>query len=261
MLSKAIIIGLVGVFCILDSRLLGRLNFERPLITCTIVGIILGDVQTGLAVGATLELMSLGLVTIGAATPVDMNIAAIITVSFTILTDATPETALALSVPIALLGQTIGIVVRLLLANLTHIADKAISENNFKKARKEHILWGTICYSLSYFIPIFLAIYFGSDLVQSIVDYIPEWLTVGLGVSTKLLTAYGISLLLSMMLKKEFIPYFILGFFMIAYFKIDITAIAIFASIIALVIGELKFNRNNKNGPDTVDELDPLEDF
>ena len=34
--------GLVGVFCILDSRILGRMNFERPLITCTIVGALLG---------------------------------------------------------------------------------------------------------------------------------------------------------------------------------------------------------------------------
>ena len=30
------------MFCILDSRILGRMNFERPLITCTIVGALLG---------------------------------------------------------------------------------------------------------------------------------------------------------------------------------------------------------------------------
>lgn len=37
MFVTALLLGLVGVFCILDSRILGRMNFERPLITCTIV--------------------------------------------------------------------------------------------------------------------------------------------------------------------------------------------------------------------------------
>ena len=50
MLLTSLFLGLVGVFCILDSRLLGRLNFERPLITCTVVGLVLGDLQTGLTV-------------------------------------------------------------------------------------------------------------------------------------------------------------------------------------------------------------------
>ena len=51
MFVTALLLGLVGVFCILDSRILGRMNFERPLITCTIVGALLGDLQTGLKYG------------------------------------------------------------------------------------------------------------------------------------------------------------------------------------------------------------------
>ena len=51
MLFKSIIIGLIAVFAKIDSRMLGRLNFERPLISCTLVGLFLGDVTTGLAVG------------------------------------------------------------------------------------------------------------------------------------------------------------------------------------------------------------------
>ena len=38
-LVSAILVGLVGVFCMLDSRLLGRLNFEQPLIGATLVGL------------------------------------------------------------------------------------------------------------------------------------------------------------------------------------------------------------------------------
>lgn len=46
---SAVLVGLVGVFCMWDSRLLGRLNFEQPLVGATLVGLLLGDVPTGLA--------------------------------------------------------------------------------------------------------------------------------------------------------------------------------------------------------------------
>ena len=52
MFLNAVLVGLVAVFCMLDSRLLGRLNFEQPLVGATLVGIVLGDPATGLAVGA-----------------------------------------------------------------------------------------------------------------------------------------------------------------------------------------------------------------
>ena len=134
MFVTALLLGLVGVFCILDSRILGRMNFERPLITCTIVGALLGDLQTGLTLGASIELMSLGIVNIGAAAPPDMNMAAIICAAFAILTDASAETALALAIPIAVLGQMLGVLMRTILSNLTHVADHAIAEGKFRKA-------------------------------------------------------------------------------------------------------------------------------
>ena len=163
MFVTALLLGLVGVFCILDSRILGRMNFERPLITCTIVGALLGDLQTGLTLGASIELMSLGIVNIGAAAPPDMNMAAIICAAFAILTDASAETALALAIPIAVLGQMLGVVMRTILSNLTHVADHAIAEGKFRKAWSMHIVWGTVLYSLMYFIPIFLSVYFGQN--------------------------------------------------------------------------------------------------
>lgn len=265
MLGISIILGLVGVFCIMDSRLLGRLNLERPLITCTIVGLLLGDLPTGLAVGASMELMSLGLVNIGAAAPPDMNMAAIITAAFAILTDATMETALALAVPIALLGQAIGVLGRILLANLTHVADKAIGQGKFKQAWKMHIVWGTFVYALMYFVPIFLAIYAGTDVVQMIVSVIPGWLTEGLNLGTKFLTAYGIALLMSTMLNKDLTVYFFLGFFLVGYLGLNITAIAIFASIVAVILSGLKFKSGGGDGStaqtfDRLDDYDPLED-
>ena len=222
MFVTALLLGLVGVFCILDSRILGRMNFERPLITCTIVGALLGDLQTGLTLGASIELMSLGIVNIGAAAPPDMNMAAIICAAFAILTDASAETALS---------------------NLTHVADHAIAEGKFRKAWSMHIVWGTVLYSLMYFIPIFLSVYFGTDLVQKIVAFIPAWLTDGLNLGSKFLTAYGIALLLSTMLNRDLTVYFLLGFFFVGYLGLDVTAVAIFAAILAVILTGLKYGK------------------
>lgn len=94
---SAVLVGLVGVFCMWDSRLLGRLNFEQPLVGATLVGLLLGDVPTGLAVGAAVELVSMGLVQVGAAVPPDMVLGGIVAAAFACLTDASAETAMTIA--------------------------------------------------------------------------------------------------------------------------------------------------------------------
>lgn len=258
MLLKSILIGLVGVFCILDSRLLGRLNFERPLIVSTLVGIVLGDMEKGLMVGASLELISLGLVNIGAAAPPDMNMGSIIATAFAILSGTDAQTALTIAIPIAVLGQMIGILMRTILSNLTHLADSFIEKGKYKKACRIHIVWGTVLYSIMYFIPIFLAIYFGTDLVKGIVDSIPTWLTDGLNLASKILPAYGFALLLNTMLSGKMLPFLLIGFFITAYSGLGVTGIAIFACALAFILAEFKFKKGNQIVDELEDELDTL---
>lgn len=157
MLIKAILVGLIGVIAILDSRLLGRLNLERPLISATPKQDWFGDLTTGLIVGATLELVSLGLVNVGAAAPPDMNLGAIIATAFTILTGATPETALTIAIPIAVLGQLLGILLRTLLASLTRIRADALVKNKEISASEKNPCCMNASLLMLYpiFIPIF----------------------------------------------------------------------------------------------------------
>ena len=179
---SAVLVGLVGVFCMWDSRLLGRLNFEQPLVGATLVGLLLGDVPTGLAVGAAVELVSMGLVQVGAAVPPDMVLGGIVAAAFACLTDASAETAMTIAIPVAVLGQLLGIVFRSIIAALTHVADNAIDNGKFKTAYRIHICAGSGLYALMYFLPIFLAVFVGTDLVQTIVNMVPEWLSTGLNV-------------------------------------------------------------------------------
>ncbi|MCC0627773.1 PTS sugar transporter subunit IIC [Clostridioides sp. ES-S-0108-01] len=257
MLFQSILLGLIGVFCILDSRLLGRLNFERPLIVSTLVGIVLGDMEKGLMVGASLELMSLGIVNIGAAAPPDMNMGSIIATAFAILSNSDAETALTIAIPIAVFGQMLAILIRTILSKMTHTSDYFIEKGEYKNACRVHIIWGPILYSFMYFLPIFLAIYFGTDLVKSIVDNIPGWLTNGLTLASKILPAYGFALLLSTMLSGKMLPFLLIGFFITAYSGLSVTGIAIFACTLSFILAEFKFKKENQS----VDELDSINDF
>ncbi len=258
--GMAVLIGLVGIFCILDSRLLGRLNFEQPLITSAIVGLLLGNPTAGLASGATIELMSMGLVQVGAAVPPDMCMAGIIATAFAILTSADPQTAVAIAVPIAVLGQLLGVLFRTVIAGLGHAADAAIDEGEFKKVTNYHIVWGTVLYSLMYFIPIFLAIYLGTGFVQNLVDAIPAWFTNGLDFAAKLLTAYGLALLLSMMMNKGMMAFFLVGFFVCAYGGLSVTAISIFGVLVAIILTTLRFGKDSRPALGSDEDHDSLED-
>ncbi|MDY2777744.1 MAG: PTS sugar transporter subunit IIC [Collinsella sp.] len=258
---SALLVGLVGVFCMLDSRLLGRLNFEQPLVGATLVGLVLGDVPTGLAVGAAVELVSMGLVTVGAATPPDMVLGGIVAAAFACLTGASAEAAMTIAIPVAVLGQVLGIVFRSLIAALTHVADAAIEAGHFKKAYRLHIVVGTILYSLSYFIPIFAAVYVGTDVVQSVVDMIPAWLTTGLGVASKVLTAYGLALLLSLMLNKGMTAFLFLGFMLASYLGLSVIAVSIFGVILAVILMGIKYATGGAMALAGADAgYDPLED-
>lgn len=214
---SAVLVGLVSVFCMLDSRLLGRLNFEQPLVGATLVGIVLGDPATGLAVGAATELVSMGLVSVGAAVPPEMVLGGIVAAAFACLTGASVETAMTIAIPVAVLGQLLGIVFRSIIAAFTHVADMAIEDGKFKTAYRMHIVAGTVLYSLMYFLPVFLAVFLGAGIVQTIVDLIPGWLSAGLNVSSKILTAYGLALLLSLMIKKDMTIFLMLGFLLASY--------------------------------------------
>ena len=85
MLIKAILLGLVGIVGVIDSRLIGRQNIGRPLILSTLAGLVLGDVRQGVILGASLELISMGFVAIGAAGPPNMQFGSIIATAFAIL--------------------------------------------------------------------------------------------------------------------------------------------------------------------------------
>lgn len=85
----------------------GFFGIAQPLVACSIMGAIFGDVQTGVMVGAAIQAMYLGMIQPGGALPSDRAAATFIGASLAIASGGGVEAALALAVPLGLLGSAI----------------------------------------------------------------------------------------------------------------------------------------------------------
>lgn len=82
MLLQAILLGLVAMLGNAEY-LFGTSLLSRPLVMGTLTGIVLGDVQTGVTLGATLELAFMGAFSIGASIPPEMISGTVLGTAFT----------------------------------------------------------------------------------------------------------------------------------------------------------------------------------
>src|SRR6195952_390 len=86
---------------------LGTTLLSRPLVLGPLVGLVLGDISQGIIIGATLELIFMGNIKIGAAIPPDVITGGVLGTAFAILSGKGPAIALALAVPISILTEMI----------------------------------------------------------------------------------------------------------------------------------------------------------
>ncbi|MDY4025619.1 MAG: PTS sugar transporter subunit IIC, partial [Enterococcus avium] len=68
MVLQAFLLGLVAVWGVFDYQM-GTLYTFRPITIGPLVGLVLGDLQTGVTIGASLELLFMGAISVGAYIP------------------------------------------------------------------------------------------------------------------------------------------------------------------------------------------------
>ena len=250
MLVKAILIGLVSAWGVLDYQF-GTLYTFRPLVLSVIVGAILGDVHQGIIIGANLELLFMGAISVGAYIPPDVNVGGVLATAFAISMGKSVEAAVALAMPIATLALGISNILAAVTPVFLKIADKGAEEGNYKKVVFTHWLMGTITV-VEKFLLVTFAFYLGADKVQSLLDFIPQFILDGMGVA----------MLLRMIVSKRLIPYFVLGFVLISYANIPVLGIALIALIIvAIKFGFLEDKPMMATAEGNAQEVDDDEEF
>ncbi|MBE6083097.1 MULTISPECIES: PTS mannose/fructose/sorbose/N-acetylgalactosamine transporter subunit IIC [Tissierellales] len=218
------------------------IGLSRPIQAGFFTGLIMGNVTLGLAVGATLQLMILGVGTYGGASIPDFMTGAIIGTAFGVISGQGIEFAIGLAVPIGLLLVQLDVLARFANTFFQHRADKYAEEGNFKKVETMNIL-GIIPWGLSRAIPVFVALLFGHEIVEQLVKVFPSWLTSGLSVAGKVLPALGIAILLRYLPVKKYSSYLLIGFVLAAYLKVPMVGVA----IVGMALGLLVYQRNQKD--------------
>ncbi|GBD67847.1 hypothetical protein TEHN7118_0653 [Tetragenococcus halophilus subsp. halophilus] len=230
---QIIILILLSFFSILDSISL-NIGMQYPVIVGTIVGIIVGDIQLGLMIGATLQLMVLGVGTYGGASIPDFTSGAIVGTVFAHTTGNGLEFALALAVPVGILMVQLDVLARFTNTFFLHRTDKSIEQADSKKVAKNIVL-GIIPWGLSRAIPIAIMLIFGQNVVDIIVNKMPDWLMGGLEVAGGLLPVVGIAVLLKYLPTISYFPYLLVGFFFASYLETPMLGVAIIGLALAII--------------------------
>jgi len=198
----------------------------KPTMAGFFAGLVLGDVTTGLVVGGTLNLLVLGIGNFGGASIPDYMTGALLGTAFAIQSGQGAEFGVTLAIPIGLLMIQLDILARFSNTYFQHRAERLVEEGNIEAAARMNIL-GLIPQSISRMLPVFLALVFGSDFVNLVVNHLPMWLMNGLKTAGGILPSLGIAILLRYLPVSRNISYLILGFFLAAYLKVPVLGVAL----------------------------------
>lgn len=234
-MQAAIAVGLAMAVLWFLEKLGGTPMVIRPIVVSPVIGAVLGDLQTGVMIGATLELVFMGAIQIGAAVPPDVLVGAGLGTAFAIQSGQGADIALALALPIAILAQSLKVIVFIVRSWFMDLAMNLAEQGDIRKMQMLN-MGGLLLQCFMYFSVGFVAMLFGSPAVEAFVSNIPEAVINGLSVAGGLLPAVGFALLLLPMMDKRNVIYFIFGFILISYLNLPVMAVTIMGVVLAFVI-------------------------
>lgn len=245
MLIPAILVSIVALLAAMDEQLFGASMMARPLFTGPIIGLIMGDLQTGVIIGATLESMFMGSIMVGSAVPPEVYASSILSIAIAIQTGA--GTAVALALPLSVFLQ--------LWRNFCYAIpgswagkqiEKALDERNLKKANLLHLTVVPLSIGIPSALLVFIALFFGADGINSVLNMIPEVVLNGFNVAAGVLSCVGLALLIKIMSNNKILPYLFLGFVAVMYLGMDVIGVAVVGLCIAfLVVNNMQFEEED----------------
>jgi PTS system sorbose-specific IIC component len=224
------------------GSVLDEFQTHRPLIACTVTGLILGDISTGIILGGTLELIALGWMNIGAAQSPDSALASIISTILVIVGQQSIPTGIAIALPVAAAGQVLTVFARTATVAFQHAADKAAEKAHFNMIDFLHVS-ALVVQALRVAIPVLIvSMFVSADTVSQMLDAIPDVVTRGLQIAGGFIVVVGYAMVLNMMGVKYLMPFFFLGFIVGGYLDFSLLAFGGVGLIIAIIYIQLNPN-------------------
>ncbi|HFI0398849.1 TPA: PTS mannose/fructose/sorbose/N-acetylgalactosamine transporter subunit IIC [Streptococcus suis] len=212
-----------------------------PVFAGFISGLVMGDMATGLAIGASLQLMVLGVGTFGGASRIDATSGAVLATAFSVSQGIDPELAVAtIAVPVAALLVYTDILGRFSTTYFAHRVDAAVEKFDYAAIERNYLL-GAIPWALSRALPVFLALAFGGEFVDAMVSAIQEyqWIANGLTLAARMLPGLGFAILLHYLPLKRNLHYLAFGFALTAMLTVLYGNVSTLGGAVAGIVGTL----------------------
>lgn len=227
------------------GSILDEFQTHRPLIACTLIGLVLGDIKTGILIGGTLEMIALGWMNIGAAVAPDAALASIISTILVIVGHQDIGAGIALAIPLAAAGQVLTILVRTITVGFQHGADQTAKTGNLRAMDWLHVT-ALLLQAMRIAIPaLIVALTVGTSAVQNMLNAIPDVITGGLNVAGGMIVVVGYAMVINMMRAGYLMPFFFLGFVIAAFTNFNLVALGVIGLVAALIYIQLhpKYNQ------------------
>ena len=217
--------------------ILDEFQFHQPLVACTLIGLVTGNLEVGIILGGSLQMIALGWANIGAAVAPDAALASVAAAIILVLGGqgkAGIPSAIAIAIPLAVAGLFLTMLVRTLAVPIVHMMDKAASEGNFRKIEVLQVA-AIAMQGVRIAIPAAALLFIPAETVRNTLEMMPAWLTDGMAIGGGMVVAVGYALVINMMATKEVWPFFVLGFVIAVISEITLIGIGAIGVALALI--------------------------
>ncbi|MGI6109193.1 MAG: PTS mannose/fructose/sorbose/N-acetylgalactosamine transporter subunit IIC [Eubacteriaceae bacterium] len=232
---QAILCGIVYWLAVGNLPFVGLWSLQRPLVCGLIVGCILGDPVKGAVIGGTINLVYLGFISAGGSMPADMGLAGVLGTAYAIAGNLDADTALALAIPIGILGTIVWYTRMTFDSTFVHMADNYIEKEQYNKIWKANILYPQILCFLITVIPCTLAAYYGANYINGFISMLSGKVLTVFQIIGGLMPALGIAITLQYIFKGESKVFLFMGFILAVYSGLGLLPLGIIALLVAII--------------------------
>ena len=258
---QVILVVIVAFFAGMEG-ILDEFQFHQPIVACTLIGLVTGNLQAGIILGGTLQLMAMGWANIGAAVAPDAALASVASAIILIKGGqgvGGVGTAIAVAIPLAVAGLFLTMICRTLAVAFVHAMDGAAKEANFGKV--ETLQLAAIgMQGLRRAIPAAAMCFVPAEAVASALNAMPAWLTDGMSIGGGMVVAVGYAMVINMMANKEVWPFLFIGFAVAAISDLTLIALGILGVSMAFIYLSLA-EQGGSGGASGGGSGDPLGDI
>lgn len=216
---QAILVFIVGFIMGIDQFSFLE-SLYQPIVTCPIIGAILGNFELGVIVGGSYQLIQIGSMPIGGAQPPNAILGGIMATVFAVSLgmEATPDgvgAALGLAIPFAVFGQYAVTLTFTIMSGMMSKADECAANADVKGIRNinfmEMAILGTLFGTLSV-AGLYGGTVLGDTLKQFSYDF--SWVMAGLDAAGGAMKFVGFAILMKVMMSSEMWGFLLAGFAM-----------------------------------------------